>query len=138
MSHQFDLSYTSFLPDIQLFSIAVQTGSLLVHNLFIFLTSLCINQLKITIQNSYNAHNFAKKGSWPIQSKHYHIGGSVVIERLRAWNSNSGVSDQQRIGLSPSRDTCVLNPLARIPPGGALRITTHTARTRPPQFDFEL
>ena len=34
--------------------------------------------------------------------------GSVVAERLRAPNSNSGVSDQQSVGSSPSHDTCVL------------------------------
>ena len=34
--------------------------------------------------------------------------GSVVAERLRALDSNSCVSDQQSVGLNPSRDTCVL------------------------------
>ena len=34
--------------------------------------------------------------------------GSVVAERSRALNSNSGVSVQQSVGLSPSRDICVL------------------------------
>ena len=33
---------------------------------------------------------------------------SVVVERLRAPNSKSGVSDQQSVGWSPSRDSCVL------------------------------
>ena len=32
----------------------------------------------------------------------------VVAERLRPSDSNSGVSDQQSMGSSPSRDTCVL------------------------------
>ena len=34
------------------------------------------------------------------------VSGSVVAERLRAPNSSSGFSDQQSVGLSPSRDTC--------------------------------
>ena len=32
-----------------------------------------------------------------------------MAELLRAPNSNSGVSDQKSVGLSPSRDTCVLS-----------------------------
>ncbi len=31
-----------------------------------------------------------------------------AAERIRALDSGSGVSDQQSVGLSPSRDTCVL------------------------------
>ena len=34
--------------------------------------------------------------------------GSDVVERLRALDSNSCVSDQQSVGSNPSRDTCVL------------------------------
>ena len=30
-------------------------------------------------------------------------------EQIRAKHSSSGVSDQQSVGLSPNRDTCVLN-----------------------------
>ena len=38
-----------------------------------------------------------------------HTSGSVMAERLRAPNSNSGVSDQQSVRSNPeSRDTCVL------------------------------
>ena len=37
--------------------------------------------------------------------------GSVVAERSRALNSNSGVSVQQSVGLSPSSDTHVLKTL---------------------------
>ena len=33
---------------------------------------------------------------------------SDVTERLRALNSNSGVSDQLSVGSSSSRDACVL------------------------------
>ena len=33
--------------------------------------------------------------------------GSVMVERLRAQNSNSGVSDQQNMGLNPSVVTLV-------------------------------
>ena len=32
----------------------------------------------------------------------------VVAEQIRASNTNSGVSVQQSVGLSPGRDTCVL------------------------------
>ncbi len=32
----------------------------------------------------------------------------VVAERLRARDSSSGVSDQQSVGSSPGRGTCVL------------------------------
>ncbi len=32
----------------------------------------------------------------------------VVAERIRALDSSSGVSDQQSVGSSPGRDTCVL------------------------------
>ena len=33
---------------------------------------------------------------------------NVVAERIRALNSSSDVSVQQSVGLSPSRDTCVI------------------------------
>ena len=36
-----------------------------------------------------------------------HIYGSVVAERLRAPNSNSGVSDQQSVGFE-SQSSCVV------------------------------
>ena len=36
-----------------------------------------------------------------IFKKYAHVSGSVVAERLRAPNSNSGVSDQQSVGSNP-------------------------------------
>ena len=39
------------------------------------------------------------------------IKGSVVAGQLRALLSSSGVSGHPSVGSSPSRDTCVLQPL---------------------------
>ena len=38
-----------------------------------------------------------------LKSPHY-----IMAERLRPPDSSSGVSDQQSVGSSPGRDTCVL------------------------------
>ena len=49
--------------------------------------------------------------------------GGVVAKRIRAQNSSSGVSVQQRVGSNPGRDTCVpeqdtlLSIIASLRPG---------------------